>query len=112
MERDTTTLEAGTGDSPNPWSGSGDDDDNDIVGCSIVIPHWSWDFQFKLTAHDWSRILPVFLPNWPEFCPVLAGHSSEEFITNFLIDANEIQWKKMYLHVEWFFTFHFSSHSS
>jgi hypothetical protein len=27
MERDTTILEAGTGDSPNPLSDDGDDDD-------------------------------------------------------------------------------------
>jgi hypothetical protein len=30
MERHTTTLEAGKGDSPNPWSG--DDDDDKMVG--------------------------------------------------------------------------------
>jgi hypothetical protein len=29
MERDTTILEAGTGDSPNPWSD--DDNDDDIA---------------------------------------------------------------------------------
>jgi hypothetical protein len=28
MERDTTILDAGTGDSPNPWSDDDDDDDN------------------------------------------------------------------------------------
>jgi hypothetical protein len=33
MERDTTILEAGTGDSPNPWSDNDDDDDGDNELC-------------------------------------------------------------------------------
>jgi hypothetical protein len=31
MNRDTTVLEAGTGDSPNPWSDDDDDDDDDVL---------------------------------------------------------------------------------
>jgi hypothetical protein len=40
MVRDTIILEAGTGDSPNPWSGDDDYGDDDDLKENFYIQHF------------------------------------------------------------------------
>jgi hypothetical protein len=69
MDRDTTILEAGTGDAPNPWS---DDDDDEkcyynrlinLIQTSVTTPllNWlpaAWIFKRKADSIKMPRAVP------------------------------------------------------